>query len=289
MEVQEYRELLHKDIAIAAEANISNAADEFLTYVTDILSAGEEFDDFIPCEFEGYSRRNALMRIDGYSIDEMDGSWSIFIVDYRGPYEEDAIRAEDINSLFRRIRYFVEEATRRELFIDLEDSTEAYEFARRLYQEKGQITKFKFYLLTDAYNRQRAKNMKDDEVAGKAVELHVWDVNRIFDVVNSKTQKESIDIVLSEHDCEGIPCVKAVEYHNIIADIEVPPKYDDDLDEEETTPENIITYSSYLAVVPGQVLNDLYLEYGSRLLEGNVRSFLSVRGKVNKSIHVNFS
>ena len=284
MEVQEYRELLHKDIAIAAEANISNAADEFLTYVTDILSAGEEFDDFIPCEFEGYSRRNALMRIDGYSIDEMDGSWSIFIVDYRGPYEEDAIRAEDINSLFRRIRYFVEEATRRELFIDLEDSTEAYEFARRLYQEKGQVTKFKFYLLTDAYNRQRAKNMKDDEVAGKAVELHVWDVNRIFDVVNSKTQKESIDIVLSEHDCEGIPCVKAVEYHNIIADIEVPPKYDDDLDEEETTPENIITYSSYLAVVPGQVLNDLYLEYGSRLLEGNVRSFLSVRGKVNKSI-----
>ena len=32
------------------------------------------------------------------------------------------------------------------------------------------------------------------------------------------------------------------------------------------------------------MLNDLYLEYGSKLLEGNVRSFLSVRGKVNKSI-----
>lgn len=31
-------------------------------------------------------------------------------------------------------------------------------------------------------------------------------------------------------------------------------------------------------------MNDLYLEYGSKLLEGNVRSFLSVRGKVNKSI-----
>ena len=48
--------------------------------------------------------------------------------------------------------------------------------------------------------------------------------------------------------------------------------------------ENVVSYSSYLAVVPGQVLNDLYLEYGSKLLEGNVRSFLSVRGKVNKSI-----
>ena len=288
MDVHEYRGVLHKDIAIATEANISNAADEFLTYVTDILSAGEEFDDFIPCEYEGYSRRNALMRIDGYAIDEMDGSWSLFIVDYRGPYEEEAIRAEDINTLFRRIRYFIDEATKRELYLELEDSTEAYEFASRLYHEQNQITKFKFYLLTDAYNRQRAKNMKDAEVAGKKVELHVWDVNRIFDVVNSKTQKESINIVLSEFGFEGIPCVKAVDYHNIIADIEVAPKYDDDLvgaeSDEDSQPENKITYSSYLAVVPGQVLNDLYLEYGSRLLEGNVRSFLSVRGKVNKSI-----
>ena len=66
------------------------------------------------------------------------------------------------------------------------------------------------------------------------------------------------------------------------------PKYDEDIDDtvdnEEEKPENIITYSSYLAVVPGTVLNTLYLEFGSRLLEGNVRSFLSVRGKVNKSI-----
>ena len=81
--------------------------------------------------------------------------------------------------------------------------------------------------------------------------------------------------------------MKAVEYKDVIADIEVMPKYDDIEEsegEDESTPENVITYSAYLAVVPGQVLNDLYLEYGARLLEGNVRSFLSVRGKVNKSI-----
>ncbi len=32
-------------------------------------------------------------------------------------------------------------------------------------------------------------------------------------------------------------------------------------------------------VVPGRFLADIYLEYGSRLLEGNVRSFLKNRGK----------
>ena len=43
-------------------------------------------------------------------------------------------------------------------------------------------------------------------------------------------------------------------------------------------------YDSYMAIVPGKFLADLYLKHGSRLLEGNVRAFLSVRGKVNKKI-----
>ena len=284
MNVEEYRSVLHEDIALAANANMSNEADEFLSYVTDILISGEEFDDFVECYYEGVTRRKANMRIDGYAMDETDGSCCIFIADYHGPYEEDAVRAEDINVLFKKIRFFVEEAIKYELYQELEESTEAYEFARTLYYEIDKITKFRFYLLTDAYNKQRKKNIKDAEVSGKIVELNVWDVTRIFDVVNSKTQKESVEIKLSDYDYDGIPCVKAVEYENVIADIEVVPKYDEDDEEEDDKPENVITYASYLAVVPGQILNDLYLEYGSRLLEGNVRSFLSVRGKVNKSI-----
>lgn len=286
MKVEEYREVLHEDISIAASANMTNPNDEFLQYVTDILSAGEEFDDFIECYYEGVTRQRGNMRIDGYAMDETDGSCCVFLADYHGPFEGDSIKSEEITKAFKRIRYFVDEATKYELYQELEESTEAYEFARTLYYDNENISKFRFYLLTDAYNNQRTKNIKDGDVAGKKVELNVWDISRIFDVISSKTQKESVEIVLGDLGYSGIPCVKAVEYEDVIADIEVMPKYDDiENDEEENDkPENIITYSSYLAVVPGQVLNDLYLEYGSRLLEGNVRSFLSVRGKVNKSI-----
>ncbi len=285
MKVEEYREVLHEDIALAANANMSNPRDEFMRYVTDILISSEEFDDFVECWYEGITRKNANMMIDGYAIDETDGSCCVFIVDYRGPFESDKILSDDITKLFARLRYFVDESLKYELYQELEESTEAFEFSRMLYYDNNTITKFRFYLLTDAFNKQRTKNIKDNEVAGKKVELNVWDINRIFDIVSSKTQKESVEIVLHELGYKGIPCVKAVEYADVVADIEVMPKYDDIIDEEEDgKPENIITYSSYLAVVPGQVLNDLYLEYGSRLLEGNVRSFLSVRGKVNKSI-----
>ena len=287
MNVEEYREVLHEDIAIAAHANMTTESDEFLSYVTNILISGEQFDDFIECYYEGVSRRKANMRIDGYALDDTDGSCCVFVADYHGPHEDDGIRADDINNIFRRMRYFVDEATKYELYQELEESTEAYEFARTLYYEIKNITKFRFYLLTDAYNRQRAKTIKDDAVAGKTVELNVWDITRIFDVVSSSSQKESVEIILSKLGYTGIPCVKAVEYEDITADIEVLPQYDDNkegYEDSEKKADNIITYSSYLAVVPGKLLSDLYLEYGSRLLEGNVRSFLSVRGKVNKSI-----
>ena len=286
MNVEEYREVLHEDIALAANANMSNVADEFLTYVTDILISGEEFDDFTECYYEGTSKRKANMRIDGYAMDEADGSCCVFVSDYHGPYEDDAIRSEDINAFFKKIRYFVDESIKYELYQDLEESTQVYEFSRMLHYEIENISKFRFYLLTDAYNKQRTKNIKDAEVGGKTVELNVWDVTRIFDVVSSKTQKESVEIVLADMGYPGIPCVKAVEYQDVIADIEVLPKYDDDIEADlaDEKTENVITYSSYLAVISGKILNELYLEYGSRLLEGNVRSFLSVRGKVNKSI-----
>lgn len=285
MTIEEYREVLHEDMALAANANMSTPEEEFLRYVTDILIDGEEFDDFEECYYEGVSRRKANIRIDGYSMDDTDGSCCVFISDYHGPHGDEAIRAEDITNLFNRVRHFVEEATKYEMYLELEESTQAYEFAQTLYFEKSNITKYRFYLLTDAFNKQRKKNIKDSEVGGVTVELNVWDVTRIFDVVNSKTQKESVEIMLSDFGTDGIPCVKAVDCVDVIADIEFSPKYDE-IDEEETDskPENLITYTSYLAVVPGQILNDLYLEYGSRLLEGNVRSFLSVRGKVNKSI-----
>ena len=285
MKVEEYREVLHEDIALAANANMSNQRDEFTKYVTDILMSAEEFDDYIECWYEGKARSGANMMLDGYAMDETDGSCCVFISEYRGPFESEKIDSEGIKNLFAKIKFFIQESIKYELYQEMEESTSAAEFARILYYDNNEITKFRFYLLTDAYNRQRVKNIKDNEVAGKKVELNVWDINRIFEIVSSKTQKESVEIFLEDLGCSGIPCVKAVEYKDVVADIEVSKKYDEiGTDIEKQKPENIITYSSYLAVIPGKILSELYLEYGSRLLEGNVRSFLTTKKKVNRSI-----
>ena len=284
MNVEEYRKLVLEDIDLAVKASGSSAEEEFLLYATGILMNGEEFDDFVECHFEGLTRRNGNMRIDGYSMDETDGSCSVFITDYHGTVLDDSVKAENINNAFKKLRLFVEEATRYELYFEIRDNSQAMEFARDLYYDKEAITKYRFYLLTDAFNRQRSKTIKDAKISDKTVELNVWDISRLYDLVCSSTQKESVEIKLSDLGYRGIPCVKAVDYKDVIADIDVRPVFEDEVKGPNEKPENIVSYKSYLAVIPGEILNNLYLEYGSKLLEGNVRSFLSVRGKVNKSI-----
>lgn len=282
MKIDDYRKLVHEDISIACNVSSNGEAEEFLSYVVGLLVNGEEFDDFIECRCNGTTRRGGHYGIDGYSIDETDGSCCLFIVDYHGLGSEGAIRADDVKDAFRKIRFFVEESIKTELFREISNRA-AMEFSRDLFYDSEKITRYRFYLLTDAYNRQRAKRIKDETINNRTVELNVWDIGRLYDLVCSQTQKESVEIHFMDFGIEGIPCVKAVDHVNAVADIDVMPPLKDG-ENTDRIPENIITYSSYLAVVPGEVLNKLYLDYGSKLLEGNVRSFLSAKGKVNRSI-----
>ena len=283
MKIDDYRKIVHEDIKVACDLNSSKEPEEFLSYATSILINGEEFDDFVECHCEGGTPGSAgYYCIDGYSIDETDGSCCVFLVDYHGPDGVENIIAKDIETAFNKMRRFVEKSIKTELFREIKNRS-AMEFSRDYLNFNSEnITKFRFYLLTDAFNRQRAKTIKDDTINDRIVELNVWDIERLYDLVCSQTQKEIVEINFEEFGIDGIPCVKAVEHVDVVADIDVSPLAREDGDE--STPENIITYSSYLAVVPGVVLNQLYLDYGSKLLEGNVRSFLSAKRKVNKGI-----
>ena len=41
---------------------------------------------------------------------------------------------------------------------------------------------------------------------------------------------------------------------------------------------------AYLGVMPAEILSRIYDEFGQRLLEGNVRTFLDFRGGVNRGL-----
>ncbi|WP_435522745.1 AIPR family protein [Chryseobacterium indoltheticum] len=81
------------------------------------------------------------------------------------------------------------------------------------------------------------------------------DLNYLFNI--SKKEYIPIEIDFEQEGFE-VPCIKA----NI------------------DNPE----YQSYLALIPGHALVSVYEQYGARLLEQNVRSFLQFTGKINQGI-----
>ncbi len=259
MELVEYRQLIIEDIRIAANININDVTSEFIKYITDYLIEAEEFDDFIETYFESIGKRNKKIQIDGYTFDDVDKSCIILISDFSNEDELSTINNKEIEKLYLRMEAFVENSMSGYISSKCEESSEGYNFSKILEEKQNEIYKFKFYIISDRLLSDRVKAISKKDIHGKSVELNVWDISRIYDLAKSKMKKESIEIDLKEYLPNGLPCILAV-----------------DCKKEQ--------YESYLTAIPGDVLAELYIKYGSRLLEGNVRSFLSVRGKVNKQI-----
>ncbi|MBI5135765.1 MAG: AIPR family protein [Nitrospirae bacterium] len=258
MELQDFRkDFLETVLALAAaEGDFEEAS--FVAEACRRLVEAEELADFEPCHFQGTGSRSRKMRIDGFGFDDVDGSVSLVVADYSGSDAAPALTQTDATRSFGLLRTFVEDAVSGRLHQTIEESSPGYGLAIDLHLRQQEITRFRAFLLTDAVLSSRVKDWPEDAMVGRPVEFHIWDVARFHRVFESGVGRDELEVDFTEFVEGGIPCLDASQ-----ADGE---------------------YDAYLCVIPGGVLSDIYDRYGSRLLEGNVRSFLSTRGKVNKNI-----
>jgi hypothetical protein len=260
MNLEDFRNGWVGDLRVAAEANQSDPHSEFVIDAVDQLQEAEEVENVELGYFEGIGPKGTKLMTDGYAFDSVDKSCVVLISDFSNSDSLETLTSTDIDRLYNNMRYLVEAALNGYIVNNkFEESSIGYTFAieaKRMF-DNGEISKFRFYILTDKKLSERVKNIQKEPINGKKVDLNAWDINRFFLLYSSTQGKEEIEIDSSIVEGGGIPYVSATD--------------GDD-------------YSAYLAVVPGKFLADIYLQYGSRLLEGNVRSFLSIRGKVNKAI-----
>ncbi len=259
MDIKEYKELVMSELLVAATSNITDVTSEFINHVTDQLIDAEEFEDFTEAYFETIGKSRKRIQIDGFSFDEVDKTCILFITDFTNSNELRTITNTEIDKLYSRVEAFVVNSLNGYIAENCEESSEAYGFSREISERIDEIIKFRFYILTDKVLSDRVKSISKKDIYKKPVELAIWDMSRLYNLAKSKMQKESIEIDITQYIQDGLPSILAV-----------------DCEKEQ--------YQSYLTAIPGNVLAELYIKYGSRLLEGNVRSFLSIRGKVNKQI-----
>jgi hypothetical protein len=194
------------------------------------------------------------MEVSGYSVADDGHSLDLIVSIYTQAVPPETVTRDQVETGFSRLLGFYERA-RGTLAGSLEESTTAFDMAVTV-RELSQIEKLRLFVVTDGLTtvKERSSETRDS----LQITYHVWDIRRLYRAITSGQQQESIDIDFVRQFGAPLQCLVA--------------------------PHTWTDYAAHLAIIPGPVLAQIYEEYGTRLLERNVRSFLQTRGKVNQGI-----
>lgn len=248
----QFAEHLRQEILTLAEREDEEGfqRDVFTRYVGETLVEAGELEEIEVC----YHRPHG-MEVSGYAIDQDDSRLSLFVTIHTQEVPPPTVPRSSMFTAFRRVTSFLVRVFDGYHF-SLEEASPVFDMAQRIYTVRKELRQVRLFVLSDGI--ATIDQIPDDEVAGIATSFHVWDLPRIHRCVTSGEHREAITIDFVERFGSTIPCLAA------------QPSADE--------------YQVYLALIPAQMLRDLYDEYGARLLELNVRSFLQARAKVNAGI-----
>lgn len=259
--VDEFREsYINEDINAQAVNTSRYPIEVFIESAVDILQNDYSLvGGMEQCYYE-YSRGSKSMRIDAAYLNLPANTLNLLYADYNNG-EVRSITNTFIAAKSRLLISFLENSLKNH-FSNAELSDPAVQLAKNIKANFGYIGKIHLFIISTDKLSSAVKDLSVQPFSwgGRTIDvvLDVLDIEKIYRSRMVGFQKEDIVIHCEDYGFDGIPCIKA----NIDSD----------------------QYDSYLAIVPGKFLSDIYKQHSSALLESNVRSFLKFNGGVNKGI-----
>jgi hypothetical protein len=212
--------------------------------------------DPVECHFEG-KVGNANLRLSGYAMSEENDQLDLFVSLYSGAEEPTLISDTETKTALGQCLRFLTLCAEGKMAPKLDPSSDVRSLAETLQAIYDDLEQIRVYVITDRV--AKSKSFKTKEVGGKAVRLEVMDIERLHRHTSEGKARDELVVDFAEASGAPLPCVF------------VPGENDD--------------YDYALTAIPAEALRLLYEKFGGRLLEANVRSFLSVKGKgVNAGI-----
>lgn len=204
---------------------------------------------------ESLMRRNRH-KINAYALSDNYETLDLFVTVYKCTATPVRIQKAEIDDAAKLILNFLHKTEDIKCIDGWEESSEIYDFAHTLSMSqdlKANLVRINIFILTDGIYNGAIPSRTD--MNGIPVFFRITDLNYLYNI--SEKEYKPIEIDFGQAGFE-VPCIKA------------------EIDNTE--------YQSYLALIPGKALAVIYEQYGARLLEQNVRSFLQFTGKINRGI-----
>ena len=197
-----------------------------------------------------------IHKINAYSLYENYETLDLFITIYKNPGGLYTVTKQEIETAIKQMQKFLISAIKKDYVTEIEESSEIFDLANTLSkvpQVKEFLTRINLFIISNGVIKSELKNKMT--ILDYPTFIRVIDIQYMYNL--SDKDRIPIEIDFSQYETP-IPCIKSCN-------------------------ENAL-YETYLALIPGYILADIYEEYGSRLLEQNVRSFLQFTGKINRGI-----
>jgi len=210
----------------------------------------------VVCHFQG-KVGNANLRLSGYAISDENDQLDLFVSLYDGVNVITHVPDTDTKTAVEQCLRFLALCAEGKMAPKLDPFSDVRSLAETLQAIYNDLEQVRVFVLTDKV--AKAKSFKTRDIGGKAVRLEVMDIERLHRHWSEGKPRDELVVDFVEVSGSPLPCVF------------VPGENDD--------------YDYALTAIPGEALRLLYEKFGARLLEANVRSFLSVKGKgVNAGI-----
>ena len=194
---------------------------------------------------------NRKFRLSGYALSDDQDQLDLFVCLYEGVDELTPVPDSETKVAVEQCLLFLTMCAEGKMASKLEPSSDVRSLAETLQAIYDDLEQVRVFVLTDQV--AKSKSFKTRDIAGKAVRLEVMDIERLHRHWSEGKPRDELVVDFGEVCGAPLPCVY------------VPGDNDD--------------YDYALTAIPGEALRLLYEKFGSRLLEANVRSFLSVKGK----------
>lgn len=255
-----YQSLMQEVIAMQSGDEDGNTQEQVFTRICQemLAEAGETEDTHLAYDERDFGKKGQH-KINGYAISENYENVDLFISLYSNSSEIKVVPKADIDTAVKRISNFFRKAIYDDYVNEIAESSEIFEFAHTLanYTEiKENLIRVNAFILTNG--EYKGEIPASQSISGYTIFYRIIDVNFLYKISEHSRVPIELDFDSLDGNSYEIPC--------LAANIDNPD------------------YEAYIAIIPGVCLYTLYHNYGARLLEQNVRSFLQFTGKINKGI-----
>ena len=257
-QIKTFREAFINDITLEASAEGQFNEEKFIIKCCEYIEQDGSISEPIFVD-----HNDVATKIHAYSFNPLERSLCIFTSNFIhiGDWEKPQARGE-VLKIVERGKRFIERTQRDSFFENMEPALSNYKAAEDIKNlienSKNKIQQIKIFFITDGLLSERTKGYAlgdSGEILGIPAFVKPYDIRRFYEMDESTQGEEEFEISF-ENLCGGLQALET----------------------------NLDGLKSYLVVMPGFVLHEIYKEYGQKLLEANVRNFLNFTNKKNQGM-----